>query len=382
MRKVVCAIECTLFIIYLTCGVCLAKYSGGTGEPNDPYLIATPNDLNSIGLDSNDWDKHFKMIADINMAGIIGTQFNIIGYYPSNPFSGIFDGNGHKVMNFTYEGSSLNYVGLFSFIDNNGQIKDLSLIDPNIVVLDGRYVAALVGLMDGGYITDCSVINGHVAAFEPLGGLVSRTWGSSMISYCSAEANIIGNDLSDQIGILVGWHDDGVILSCHSAGYIQGSISVGGLVGNMDSGSMYNCYSTADCSGEQEVGGLIGSHSDSAIVNCYATGVILGQFYIGEIVGKSWSGSFDSCFWNSQVDPNISGIGNKSDPNVIGLVTAEMQKRSTFVDAGWDMVNVWDIGENQTYPFLRTHLPSDINKDDETNFFDLAILAENWLTDF
>jgi len=374
-----CKVVCALFIIPLTCGICLAKYSGGKGEPNDPYLIATPNDLNSIGLDSNDWDKHFKMVADINMAGFTGTQFNIIGDYPSNPFSGIFDGNGHKVMNFTYEGSSLNFVGLFSFVGNNCQIKDISLIDPNIVVLDGRYVAALVGLMDGGHIIDCSVINGHVDAFEPLGGLVSQTRGSSMISYCSAEAKIIGNNLSDQIGILVGWHDDGVILSCHSAGYIQGRISVGGLVGNMDSGSMYDCYSTADCSGEQEVGGLIGAHSDSAIVNCYATGAILGQFYIGEIVGKSWSGSFDSCFWNSQIDPNISGIGNKSDPNVIGLMTAEMQRRSTFVDAGWDMVNVWDIGENQTYPFLRKHLPSDINKDDQTNFLDLVILAGNWL---
>ena len=26
-----------------------AKYSGGTGEPNDPYLIATAEDMNAIG---------------------------------------------------------------------------------------------------------------------------------------------------------------------------------------------------------------------------------------------------------------------------------------------------------------------------------------------
>jgi hypothetical protein len=75
----------------------------------------------------------------------------------------------------------------------------------------------------------------------------------------------------------------------------------------------------------------------------------------------------------------MNGIGNISDPNLIGLPTAQMQMRSTFADTGWDMVNIWDIGENQTYPFLRKHLPSDINKDGETNFYDLAILAENWL---
>ena len=32
-------------------------------------------------------------------------------------------------------------------------------------------------------------------------------------------------------------------------------------------------------------------------------------------------------------------------------------------------------------PFLRTHLPSDINKDDETNFHDFAILAAHWLNE-
>jgi hypothetical protein len=43
------------------------------------------------------------------------------------------------------------------------------------------------------------------------------------------------------------------------------------------------------------------------------------------------------------------------------------------------MVNIWDIGENQTYPFLRTHLPGDITKDEQINFCDLGILADNCL---
>jgi hypothetical protein len=58
-----------------------------------------------------------------------------------------------------------------------------------------------------------------------------------------------------------------------------------------------------------------------------------------------------------------------------------MHTRETFSNAGWDMVNVWDIGEGQTYPFLRTHLPSDINKDNETNSLDLAIQAAQWLSE-
>jgi hypothetical protein len=60
-----------------------AKYGGGTGEPNDPYLIFDANQMNEIGADSNDWDKHFILMADIDLSGFTGTAFNIIGYYAS-----------------------------------------------------------------------------------------------------------------------------------------------------------------------------------------------------------------------------------------------------------------------------------------------------------
>ena len=46
-----------------------AQYGGGTGEPNDPYLIYTAEHLNAIGAEPNDWDKHFKLMADINLSG-------------------------------------------------------------------------------------------------------------------------------------------------------------------------------------------------------------------------------------------------------------------------------------------------------------------------
>jgi len=85
-----------------------AKYGGGTGEPNDPYLIYTAEQLDDIGAEPNDWDKHFKLMADIDLSAYEGTDFNIIGYwvqwyFPDNmPFTGVFDGNGHRISNFTY----------------------------------------------------------------------------------------------------------------------------------------------------------------------------------------------------------------------------------------------------------------------------------------
>ena len=41
------------------------KYSGGTGEPNDPYQIATAEDLIALGEEPNDYDKHFILICPV-----------------------------------------------------------------------------------------------------------------------------------------------------------------------------------------------------------------------------------------------------------------------------------------------------------------------------
>ena len=58
----------TLLITILSLSLpAYAKYSGGTGEPNDPYQIATPEDLMLLGETPNDYDKHFILTANINL---------------------------------------------------------------------------------------------------------------------------------------------------------------------------------------------------------------------------------------------------------------------------------------------------------------------------
>ncbi|MEJ2705274.1 MAG: hypothetical protein P8Z79_22770, partial [Sedimentisphaerales bacterium] len=46
-----------------------AQFGGGTGTPDDPYLIYTAEQLNAIGADSQNMDKHFKLMADIDLSG-------------------------------------------------------------------------------------------------------------------------------------------------------------------------------------------------------------------------------------------------------------------------------------------------------------------------
>ena len=53
--------------------------------------------MNTIGLNKDDWDKCFKLMADVDLSAYTGTQFNLIGNYAgySDPdtkaFEGIFD---------------------------------------------------------------------------------------------------------------------------------------------------------------------------------------------------------------------------------------------------------------------------------------------------
>ena len=44
-----------------------AQYGGGTGEPNDPYQIATAEDLMLLGESPEDYDKHFILTTDTDL---------------------------------------------------------------------------------------------------------------------------------------------------------------------------------------------------------------------------------------------------------------------------------------------------------------------------
>jgi hypothetical protein len=365
-----------LFIlVFALSSVSFGKYSGGTGEPNAPYRIATAEDLNDIGNHTEDWDACFVLTNDVNLSAFTGTQFKIIGPNYITPFSGVFDGNGHTISNFTYDSNNAKRIGLFGFVGLGAEIRNLTM--ENVTVNDelGEVIGGLAGVNDG-IISNCHV-EGVVSGNNGIGGLVGvNPFGT--ISYCSAKGSVSGNDNS---GGLTAWND-GIILYSYADCNVSGRNDIaGGLVGaNWSGGTISNCYSTGAVDGNLSVGGLIGSIGLGTISNCYTTALVNGNKYVGGLAGESVATTFAGCFWNKDINPDLNGIGDAADPNVIGKSTAEMKKQSIFADAGWDMVNIWDIGENQTYPFLRTHPPSDINKDEETNFYDFAILAEHWLS--
>ncbi len=351
-----------VWLVICCCGLpAQAKYGGGTGEPNDPYLIYTAEQMNAIGADSNDWDKHFKLMANINLGGYTGTEFNIIGYYvflsDSKPFTGVFDGNDHTISKFTYNSAVTSFIGLFGYVSGEkAEIKNLGLIDPNVDAGTGSYVGSLVGI-NGGTITGCYVEGGSVVGESGVGGLAGSAFNT--ITNCCATANVTGDEY---VGGLVG-RSGSTINNCYAAGSVRGDSYVGGLVGNNYlSNIISNCYATGNVSAHAEVGGLVGHNWKGNILNCYATGAVDGNDFTGGLVGREYGvgglGIYTSCFFDTDVNPDVNGIGNLTDSNVVGKSTADMQTESTFKEAGWDFVgddrpsDDWAMPGGGGYPVL------------------------------
>ncbi|MHC4309621.1 MAG: GLUG motif-containing protein, partial [Planctomycetota bacterium] len=311
----------------------------GDGVLNNPYLIHTAQELNAIRLFPCVWDKHFKLMADIDLSQYTGTDFNIIVH-----FSGTFDGNGHTISNFTYISNDTGYIGLFG--DVFGEIKNLGLIDPNLDAESERYVGLLAGFLDNGTITNCYVEGGSVSGHVHVGILVGFN-NDGTISECYSTGSISG---ALCVGGLVGRNDIGIISKSYSIASVSGERILGGLAGeNKD--TITNCYAMGSVSGNRELGGLVGYNWKATITNCYATASVSGiEYDVGALVGYDREGSYTKSFWDKTVNPLLTGIGSGVNPDVIGESTANMQKESTFTDAGWDFGNVWWILEGAGYP--------------------------------
>ena len=238
-RKIQWAISLSLVILYFYGLSAQAQYGGGSGRAEAPNLIYTAKHMNAIGANTSDYHKHFKLMADIDLSNCAGTDFNIIGITYGNPFTGVFDGNGHTISHLTIAGGR--YLGLFGCLESGAEVRDLGLVDVNIAN-SGSFVGGLVGRNYRGYVAQC---------------------------YSTGTVN--GND---HVGGLVGYNSNGSVLNCYSTGAVYGGRYVGGLVG-VNNDAMTNCYSSGAVSGEEKVGGM-GKFSCIVLIKTF--GYLRGDF--------------------------------------------------------------------------------------------------------
>ena len=414
-------------------------YGGGSGTEEDPYQISTVTHWQNLMNTPDDWDKHFILTANLDLQGI---TLSPVGN-DSKPFTGVFDGNDHIIRNAVVNMPNSEYVGLFGYVGGqlcNLCVEDVAITGGYCVgglvgissgtvsncyssgLVTGEVAGGLVGC-NADTISNC-YSSGSVSGYSMLGGLVGENVYDGAISTCYSTGSVSGYSM---LGGLVGYNYDGAVSNCYSTGSVSGVHYLGGLIGeNHD--TISNCHSSGSVSGVHVVGGLVGENAYGAISHCYSSGSVSGVHYLGGLVGSNdghirncysitwvrgtdvcvgglvgendYAGTISACYSTGSVSgadyvgglvgcnyggPIISGFwdvntsGWTTSDGGMPKTTAEMKTKSTFTDAGWDFVNIWDICEGTNYPRLVWQIPpADWVCPDGVGFEDFRYLAGEW----
>ncbi|HNS20824.1 MAG TPA: discoidin domain-containing protein [Sedimentisphaerales bacterium] len=319
-------------------------FLAGRGTPENPYELHAAHEVDLVGRCPYERGEHFVLLADIDLSGFDGKAGRPTMHTIAS-FAGVFDGNRHTISHLTIR--SGNYPGLFGQLQSGAEVRDLGVVDVNIIG-SGSYTGALAGGNEGSVIRCYST--GSVSGSERIGGLVGSNHGS--LIQCHSTTSVAGTSC---VGGLAGWNS-GAMTECYSHGAATGSWSVGGLVGS-NYGSLTQCYSTGAAIGAATagltVGGLVG-YDEGVLTQCYSAGPVRGRDgYVGGLVGfGGWS--VLQCFWDTQTSGQAAGYAGT------GKTTVEMKTGKTFLEAGWDFVgetangteDLWWIEEGIDYPRL------------------------------
>jgi len=355
--------------VVITCPAVYA-YSGGTGEPNDPYLIGNKADLLQLSATPTDCNCHFAVIADIDLAGETFLGAVLWPATESGPgpfFTGVFDGQDHvisslKVRGGTFEGP----LGLFGAVGSGGLVRNVVLKDCDTYsTWPNAYKGGLVGSNDGGLIEDCGVSGSVKGSNSFVGGIVGCNNGGT-VDRCRSSANVVAF-YSGGAGSVCGLNY-ATITRSYATGDVSAPFYAGGLVAS-NSGVVADCYAFGAVTGQTNiafvVGGLVGRNAGS-ITRSYSTGFVttFQTTPAGGLVAYSVGGVVTDSFWNMESSGATGSWGGT------GLTTAQMHDPNTYLNAGWDFTgetangtaDTWSWPGSHWYPVLSavpSHIPAD-----------------------
>ena len=205
-------------------------FAGGSGSSEDPWKIATAEQLDRI---RDDLTGHYTLIGDIDLSGYenwmpIGTfqprsdaPEDAEVPHPDYAFTGTFDGAGHTISNLTISCEAPMGAGLFGCASgtesNAASIGHFTLKDVNV---SGFY---LVGGAVGLQFMNCPVSDIHLegdnklTGMQGIGGIVGT--GFDLISDCSATADVIvSGDDGACAGLIAGGTTMSSIKNCQVTG--------------------------------------------------------------------------------------------------------------------------------------------------------------------
>lgn len=259
-------------IITISDGFAETYFAGGDGTEANPYLIASPKQMNNMHVDGilkHEEKVYFRLIDNIDMSAIDWVPLNQESPYdmPVN-----FDGNGKTINKLTITTSTDKYkqIGLFGVL--YGEVYNLKITNAKITNTYGLPTGILCGYcgyngkkshvynvhINGqvDYSSSLSGANGN----GPAAGFAGRVH-TCVIESCSADV-VINSTKAFAGGIFgIDWSNGSVIRNCWTSGSVTSNGQrTGGIAGSLikEGTSIINCFSTASVIAPRGIGGIVG----------------------------------------------------------------------------------------------------------------------------
>ena len=339
------------------------EFAGGSGTEEDPYLIATEDQLRLLanqteivrmtGSNSSTSVKrillgHYKLVADIELTGgewlPIGNEENTSNYYR---FGGTFDGDGHTVSGVYVNQPGLDAQGFFGSVQG-ATIRNLVVEG---VVTGKSYVGGLVGRVHYSYSSQYESLNTAETTIERCGADVDVT-GRYAVGGVVGSAQATNHD-DDGFDVPVGKCGGIKLVECYSSGRIVGSENgdyakanaIGGIVGSGQQTEVTSCYSHGSVDGGYNVGGLVGTSRRCTVSTSYNSGAVRQYAEgagragtAGGLAGVSNNSLFTDSFYlrrdENTYDRSYGTVDQVSKfLNSSGKAFDDMYRSTAFVDA-------------------------------------------------
>ncbi|MBR5052886.1 MAG: hypothetical protein IKW91_06635, partial [Bacteroidaceae bacterium] len=330
----------------------------GSAVPPVVTEIATAEDLVNFAqyVKAGNNDAHAVLTADITLTDPWETPIGIDG----TPYSGVFDGQGHKISGF--DGTSIGKFGLFGFT-SSAVIRNFS-IDGSLTVTEGTGSGVV------GWTTGSTISNVHssltIAVTESgthhVGGVVGSAQGSNTISGCSFAGSmtvVAGNN--DNFAGIVAYLGGDYVEYCTNYGditYADTNCAAGGIAGYLN-----NTGSTVK--GCLNIGKL--TCEDSEANPTFGSAIVgrLRTFDANKLTGNCWlegsaygAGRNDSC-----VDALTSALSFATEQLSSGAVcyalNGDQSEIGWYQTLGTDEAPVLDSTHGQVYMIGRLHCNGD-----------------------
>ena len=329
-------------------------YDGGTGTKDDPYQIATGEQLRRLAVQTAaaaaNSNYYFVQTEDIDLGGL---DFAPIGSSSQN-FKGTYDGDGHTIRNFTQNMTEAN-AGLFGYVA--GSIQNLTVANATITSTANN-AGVLVGRLQSGSITGVTVRDSSVTGKYYVGALAGYA-AAAVKNSAVLRTAVTG---AQYTGGAVGQLNNAALTGTYASGVtVQGASQyTGGLIGNAYGGSskVEDAFARGSVSGGQYTGGLLGGnggYSSASVKRCYTTcDVTSTTSDFGALFGRTSYLSASYCFYST--DASVTGSSGSGATAGTGKTAAELKDAAILNQLGSAYAQKANAESNtyinQGYPYL------------------------------